>query len=136
VLYVTGVYITGVLFLWLPVAVLAMWVVVSAPEVCCLGHNVVSLWGRTYKVLMINDPYKMYINTLRPGKIPKPFVAAKESHSIRSVMMNVNSRNPIKCVIDPSSSIIAMSEEVCHELGLAYDPSVHIPLQSANSGIE
>jgi hypothetical protein len=21
---------------------------VSAPEMCCLGHNVVSLWGRTY----------------------------------------------------------------------------------------
>jgi hypothetical protein len=49
VLYVTGVYIAGVLFLWSPVAVPAMWVVVSAPEMCCLGHNVVSLWGRTYK---------------------------------------------------------------------------------------
>jgi hypothetical protein len=41
------------------VAVPAMWVVVSAPgmcvsapEMCCLGHNVVSLWGRTYSVYL------------------------------------------------------------------------------------
>jgi hypothetical protein len=46
---VTGVYIASVLFLWSPVAVPAMWVVVSAPEMCCLGRNVVSLWGRTYR---------------------------------------------------------------------------------------
>jgi hypothetical protein len=45
---VTGVYIAGVLFLWSPVAVPVMWVVVSAPEMCCLGHNVTSLWGWTY----------------------------------------------------------------------------------------
>jgi hypothetical protein len=88
------------------------------------------------EVLMIDDPYEIYINTLRPGEIPRPFVAAKESHSIRSVMMNVNGRNPVESVVDPGSSIIAMSEEVCHELGLAYDPSVHIPLQSANGGID
>jgi hypothetical protein len=48
VLYVTGVYITGVLLLQSPVAVPAMWVVVSAPEMCCLVRNVVSLWGWTY----------------------------------------------------------------------------------------
>ena len=29
-----------------------------------------------------------------------------------------------------------MSEEVCHELGLTYDPLIHIPLQSTNSGID
>jgi hypothetical protein len=88
------------------------------------------------EVLMIDDPYEIYINTLWPGEIPRPFVTAKEFHSIRSVMMNVNGRNPVESVVDPGSSIIAMSEEVCHELGLAYDPSIHIPLQSANGGID
>ena len=29
-----------------------------------------------------------------------------------------------------------MSEEVCHELRLTYDPSIHIPLQLANGGID
>jgi len=87
-------------------------------------------------IFVINDPYETYINSLRPGDIPEPFVAAKESHSIRSVIMNVNGRNPVESVVDPGSSIIAMSEEVCHELGLAYDPSIRIPLQSANGGID
>jgi hypothetical protein len=60
--YITGVYIAGVLFLWSPVAVPAMWVVVSAPgmcvsapEMCCLGHNVVSLWGWTYSFIKLYE---------------------------------------------------------------------------------
>jgi hypothetical protein len=28
-----------------------------------------------------------------------------------------------------------MSEDICHELGLAYHPSIHLPMQSANGGI-
>jgi hypothetical protein len=34
--------------LWSLVVVSAPGMCVSAPEMCCLGHNVVSLWGRTY----------------------------------------------------------------------------------------
>ncbi|KAF8219081.1 hypothetical protein L208DRAFT_1343549, partial [Tricholoma matsutake] len=98
------------------------------------GNNVGHLVNE--EVLMINDPYETYISSLQISDIPKPFVAAKESHSIRSVMMNVNSINPVQSVVDPGSSIIAMSEEVCHELCLAYNPSIHIPLQSANGGID
>ncbi|KAF8229756.1 hypothetical protein L208DRAFT_1479269 [Tricholoma matsutake] len=87
-------------------------------------------------IFIIDDPYKTYISSLRPGEIPEPFIAAKESHSIRSVIMNVNGRNPVESVVDPGSSIITMSEEVCHKLGLTYDPLIHIPLQSANGGID
>ncbi|KAF8224066.1 hypothetical protein L208DRAFT_1513891 [Tricholoma matsutake] len=87
-------------------------------------------------VYVLNNPYETYINSLRPGDIPEPFIVAKESHAIRSVIINVNGRNPVESVVDPGSSIITMSEEVCHELSLAYDPSIHIPLQSANSGID
>ncbi|KAF8232036.1 hypothetical protein L208DRAFT_1209047, partial [Tricholoma matsutake] len=87
-------------------------------------------------IFIIDDPYKTYISSLRPGEIPEPFIAVKESHSIRSVIMNIKGRNPVESVVDPGSSIIVMLEEVCHELGLAYDPSIHIPLQLANSGID
>ncbi|KAF8240171.1 hypothetical protein L208DRAFT_1234817, partial [Tricholoma matsutake] len=87
-------------------------------------------------VYVLNNPYKTHINSLRPGDIPESFIVAKESHAIRSVIINVNGRNPVKSIVDPGSSIIAMSEEVCHKLGLAYDPSIHIPLQSANGGID
>ncbi|KAF8225525.1 hypothetical protein L208DRAFT_1305936, partial [Tricholoma matsutake] len=87
-------------------------------------------------IFVIDNPYKTYISSLCPGEIPKPFIAVKELHSIRLVVMNVNSRNSVESVVDLGSSIIAMSEEVCHELSLAYDPLIHIPLQLANGGID
>jgi hypothetical protein len=98
------------------------------------GNNVPHLVNE--ELLMINNPFETYINTIRPGETPKPFVAAKDSHSIRSVMVNINGHNPVESIIDPGSSIIAMSEEVCLALGLIYDNSVIIPLQSANGGID
>ncbi|KAF8240060.1 hypothetical protein L208DRAFT_1025697, partial [Tricholoma matsutake] len=101
---------------------------------CCIqqpeGNNTMNLLHND--IFIIKDPYKTYISSLHPGEIPEPFITSKESHSIRSVIMNINSRNPVKSVVDPGSSIIAMLEEVCHKLGLAYDPLIHIPLQSAN----
>jgi hypothetical protein len=72
---------------------------------------------------------------IQRGDNPKLFVAAQESHSIRSVAVNIQGSNPIESVVDPGSSIIAMSEDVCHRLSLVYDESVIIELQSANSGI-
>jgi hypothetical protein len=58
------------------------------------GNNVPHLVNE--ELFMIDDPFETYINTIRPGKTPKPFVAAKDSHSIRSVMVNINGHNPIK----------------------------------------
>ena len=86
--------------------------------------------------IIIEDPYETYLSSLCPGNLPKPFIAAKEPHSIRLIIMDVNGNNPVESVIDPSSSIVVMSEEVCLELMLTYDPSIHIPLESANGRID
>jgi hypothetical protein len=67
--YVIGVYITGVLFLWLPVAVPVMWVVVSVPGMCCLDHNVVSLWGWTY-ISFANNIAQPQHNAPQPSTYP------------------------------------------------------------------
>ncbi|KAF8237534.1 hypothetical protein L208DRAFT_1513706 [Tricholoma matsutake] len=98
------------------------------------GNNATNLLNGD--IFIIDNPYETYISSLHPGEIPETFITAKESHSIRLVIMNVNSRNPVESIVDPGSSIIAMLEEVCHELGLAYDPLIHIPLQLANGGID
>jgi hypothetical protein len=37
---------------------------------------------------------------------------------------------------DLGSQIIAMSEAVCHDIGLAYDPSIKLNMQSANSEVD
>jgi hypothetical protein len=50
--------------------------------------------------------------------------------------MDINGKNTVESIVDPGSSIIAMSEDICHELGLTYNPSIHLPMQSANGGID
>jgi hypothetical protein len=86
--------------------------------------------------IIVPDPYETYISSLEPGQIMQPFIIAKESHGIRSIYMNINGKRNIESVVDPGSSIIAMSEDVCHELGLVYDPKICLPMQSANGGID
>jgi hypothetical protein len=48
------------------------------------------------------------------------------------VYLNVNNQDSIESVINPGLEIIAMSEEICHDLGLAYDPSIHLNMKSTN----
>ncbi|KAF8237064.1 hypothetical protein L208DRAFT_1249202, partial [Tricholoma matsutake] len=71
-----------------------------------------------------------------PGEIPQPFIVTKESSSIRSVIMDIRGNNQIESVINPGSSIISMVEDVCHKLGLAYDSSIRLLMQSANGTID
>lgn len=86
--------------------------------------------------IVVEDIYENYIKSLRPNETPERFVVAKESHSLRSISVQINDRTVIESVVDPGSQIIAMSEEVCHELGLAYDPSIRLNMESANGSID
>jgi len=42
----------------------------------------------------------------------------------------------VECIIDPGSQVIAMSEAVCHNLGISYDPDITLKMQSANGEID
>jgi hypothetical protein len=41
-------------------------------------------------------------------------------------MMVIDNREEVEGIIDPGSQIIAMSEAVCHDIGLAYDLSIKL----------
>ena len=86
--------------------------------------------------LVIPDIYEQYLNTLRPGERPEVLTVAKDSHALRSIYLLVNNQENIECIVDPGSQIIAMSEAVCHDLGLAYDPTIRLNMQSANGEID
>ena len=86
--------------------------------------------------IIIEDIYENYLKTLRPNETAAKFIVAKESHSLCSINVEVGDLTIIEAVVDPGSQIIAMSEEVCHELGLAYDPSIRLNMESANGGID
>jgi hypothetical protein len=50
--------------------------------------------------------------------------------------MVVDNREEVEGIIDPGSQIIAMLEAVCHDIGLVYDPSIKLNMQSANSEVD
>ena len=60
----------------------------------------------------------------------------KESGALRAVWPVVANREEIECIIDPGSQIVAMSEAVSTRLGLSYDPSIILNMQSANGEVD
>jgi hypothetical protein len=86
--------------------------------------------------ITVPDVYETYINSLAPGERPIPLNVAQESHALQSIIMVVDNREEVEGIIDPGSQIIAMLEAVCHDIGLAYDPSIKLNMQSANSEVD
>jgi hypothetical protein len=108
---------------------------VTSKCVPLIGDNMPSEPSQNTEIFLA-DPYDPYLNVLGPGDEPNPFVVAKESNSIRSVVMDINGKDSVESVVDGGSAIVAMAEAVCHELALCYDPTITIPMQSANGGID
>jgi hypothetical protein len=86
--------------------------------------------------ITVPDVYETYINSLAPGERPTPPNVAQESHALQSITMVVDNREEVEGIIDPGSQIIAMSEAVCHDIGLAYDPSIKLNMQLANGEVD
>lgn len=81
---------------------------------------------------IIPDVYESYLSGLPPGEKPRPLLVAKESHALRCVRAVVDNKEEVDCILDGGSQIISMSQEVCHALGLAYDPNIQLQMQAAN----
>ncbi|KAG5639896.1 hypothetical protein DXG03_002544 [Asterophora parasitica] len=86
--------------------------------------------------LITTDLVDSYYQNLRPGASPECVVMAKESHSLRSILMCVDAREQVECIVDSGCQIIAMSEEVCHDLHIRYNPTIILNMQSANGSID
>ena len=86
--------------------------------------------------LVIPDPYETYLKTLPPGAVPDTLVVAKESSALRSIFPLVDHQQHVKSIIDTGSQIVAMSEEVCMELCLIYDPTIILNMQSAHGEVD
>jgi hypothetical protein len=84
--------------------------------------------------IVIPDPIERYYRSLPPGVEPDPdrLIVAKESSAVRSLFAVIDSSKRKECIVDPGCQIIAMSEDTCHELSLAYNPVIKLNMQSAN----
>ncbi|THG93573.1 hypothetical protein EW026_g7696 [Hermanssonia centrifuga] len=88
-------------------------------------------------VYRVPDPVEAYFKEMRAqNRVPQELVVAKESHALRAITALVDNREEIEAIIDPGSQIISMSEAVCHALGLSYDPSIILNMQSANGVVD
>jgi hypothetical protein len=85
---------------------------------------------------VIQDPIETYLKTLSRGDNIVPTIVAKDSHALRSIFLVVNEREKVECIVDGGCQIIAMSEAVCHNLGLIYDPRIILQMESANGEID
>ncbi|KAF7336287.1 hypothetical protein MVEN_02177000 [Mycena venus] len=81
---------------------------------------------------VVPDPYAVFYDA---GVVPDDLVVSMESSAIRSILPIIDNRAQVECIIDGGSQINAMSEAVCHELALSYDPRVVLRMQSANGAI-
>src|SRR5271163_5115927 len=91
-----------------------------------------------YVSIIVADPIETYYKSLRPGELPDPdrLVVAIESGAVRSIFALIDNSQKKECILDPGCQIVAMSEATCHELRLAYDPSIILNMQSANGNID
>ena len=89
-------------------------------------------------VLIVEDEVETYYRSLNSGENLdlNHLIVAGESHSIRSVNALIDNSHKVECILDPSCQVISMSEAICHELGLAYDPSIVLYMQSANGNLD
>jgi hypothetical protein len=86
--------------------------------------------------IIIPDSYETYLKLLPRGAVPEQLVVAKESSALRSVFPLIDNQQDVESILDPGSQIIAMLEYLCTDLGLIYDPSIVLNMQSANGKVD
>lgn len=82
--------------------------------------------------IVVEDPVDQLLRSLPPGAHTPSFHASLESSSIRAIDGLFQHDTTVCCILDSGSAIISMSEGLCHSLGLAYDPTIILEMQSAN----
>ncbi|EED78174.1 predicted protein [Postia placenta Mad-698-R] len=109
---------------------------IGADEVTAV--NQLSCSGATLEpgATIVPDPYETYLKHIPHGEHPAEFTVARDSNAIRSIIALVDNKEQIECIVDPSSQIVAMSEEVCLGLNLLFDPTIQLNMQSANGEVD
>ncbi|KAH8990106.1 hypothetical protein EDB92DRAFT_1946834 [Lactarius akahatsu] len=60
---------------------------------------------------------------------------ATESNALHTILPVVDGQEHVEVILDPGCQIVAMSEEVCNVLALAYDPSIKLNMILANRSV-
>jgi hypothetical protein len=76
-----------------------------------------------------------YLKTAADNDNSDEVEVTTESNALRAILPLVDGQERVEAILDPGCQIVAMSEEVCNALALAYDPTIRLNMISANGGI-
>ncbi|KAG6869911.1 hypothetical protein C0995_016344 [Termitomyces sp. Mi166 len=96
-----------------------------------LNTNVTELKGTVGAV----DPVKAFYSHW-PLEHRASLCIAKDTDSLRAIMAVIDGKEEVECIVDSGLQIVSMLEEIAHHLGLVYDPTVVLNMQSANGAID
>ncbi|KAH7904032.1 hypothetical protein BJ138DRAFT_1019702 [Hygrophoropsis aurantiaca] len=85
---------------------------------------------------VIPCPVEMAMRDINASEESRTVHVAKESSALRAIYPVIDNNMRVECVVDAGSQIIAMSEAVCHQLSLSYDPTIILNMQSANGEVD
>ncbi|KAG6867067.1 hypothetical protein C0993_007105 [Termitomyces sp. T159_Od127] len=109
--------------------------VVASDTPPTLSTNAVSLTPAKVTNTTSIDLVKTYVKSLNTDEDPAILMVAHNSQAICSIMMTINHCTEVEAVVDSGSQIISMAAEVTSDLGLIYDPSIVLNMQSANGTV-
>ncbi|KAG6871202.1 hypothetical protein C0992_011525 [Termitomyces sp. T32_za158] len=82
------------------------------------------------------DLVETYFMLLAPEDKRAILTIAQDSQAIQSIMLTVDNKSEVEAIVDSGSQIISMSADVANELGIIYDPAIHLNMQSANGTVD
>ncbi|KAG6887349.1 hypothetical protein C0992_012759 [Termitomyces sp. T32_za158] len=82
------------------------------------------------------DPIKTYLQLLAPDDECIILTVAQDSQAIKSIMLTVDNKSEVEAIVDSRSQIISMSADITNKLGIIYDPTIHLNMQSANGTVD
>ncbi|KAJ3792031.1 hypothetical protein GGU11DRAFT_750669 [Lentinula aff. detonsa] len=81
------------------------------------------------------DTFNSYFNHFGSAEEGEGFYVAKSAHTIQAINAIIGEK-VVHCITDGGCSIVGMSDAVCNALGIAFDPTMKIEIQSANRGVD
>ncbi|KAG6893662.1 hypothetical protein C0992_009143, partial [Termitomyces sp. T32_za158] len=82
------------------------------------------------------DSMETYFKLLAPEDKRAILTVAQDSQTIQLIMLTVDNKSEVEAIVDSGSQIISMSADVANELGIIYDPAIHLNMQSANGTVD
>jgi hypothetical protein len=85
--------------------------------------------------LIASDPVVQFLMENRDAE-PRDLVVAKPSEKLRAIYAIINRVGQEECLLDSGSMIVSMAKETAVQLGLTWDPSIQINMESASNHVE